>query len=226
PSGSSGLRNGRAGIGVSDAPANLIGGTSSGAGNLLSGNGDAGIYLIGSGATGNSIQGNTIGTDTTGTVGLGNTFEGIYIERAPTNTIGGALPGAANLISANHTRGIWLTNASWNVIQGNLIGTKADGVSPLGNTFHNVECEVGANNNTIGGSAGAGNRIAFAQTAGPNPYAGVRIRTGSTNNAILANAIFSNAALGIDLGNFGVNANVSCNTSAGANMLQNYPVLT
>ena len=61
----------------------------------------------------------------------------------------------------------------------------------------------------------------------PDPvYAGVRIRDGSTNNAILGNAIFSNGALGIDLGNYGVNANISCDAGTGANMAQNYPVLT
>ena len=79
---------------------NTIGGTTVGAGNLLSANGDAGIYLITSGATGNLIQGNTIGTDVTGTLALGNTYEGVYAERAPSNTIGGAVPGAGNLISA------------------------------------------------------------------------------------------------------------------------------
>ncbi len=128
-----------------------------------------------------------------------------------------------NLISANHTRGIYLTNASWNRIQGNLIGTKIDGVSPLGNTFHNIECEWGASNNTIGGpGATAGNCIAFAQTV----YAGVRIRDGSVNNAILGNAIFGNGALGIDLGAAGVAANDSCDGDTGANQLQNWPVLT
>ena len=139
----------------------------------------------------------------------------------PANTIGGALPGAGNLISGNKTRGIWLTNSSWNVIQGNLIGTKRDGISGLGQVFHSVECESGACNNTIGGSGTAGNRIAFAQTI----YSGVRIRTGSTNNAILGNAIFGNGALGIDLGAFGVNANIPCGAGTGANMAQNYPVL-
>jgi titin len=220
--GTIGLGNGRAGIGISGAPGNLIGGTTAGAGNLLSANGDAAIYLTTSGATRNLIQGNTIGTDLTGTQPLGNTYEGLYVERAPTNTIGGAVPGAGNLISANHTRGIWLTNASWNVIQGNLIGTKQDGISALGNTFHSVECEVGACNNTIGGAGSAGNVIAFAQTV----YAGVRIRDGSTNNAILGNAIFSNGALGIDLGTNGVNGNSPCDTASGANMAQNYPILS
>jgi parallel beta-helix repeat protein len=220
-SGTTGLGNGRAGVGVSGAPGNTIGGTTAGAGNLLSANGDAGIYLITSGATGNLIQGNTIGTDVAGTLALANFYEGIYAERAPSNTIGGAVPGAGNLISGNRTRGIWLTNASWNVIQGNSIGTKADGITGLGNTYHGVECEAGACNNMIGGNGGAGNRIAFAQTV----YAGVRIRIGSTNNAILGNAIFSNGALGIDLGTVGVTANDACDADTGANMQQNFPLL-
>jgi hypothetical protein len=85
-----------------------------------------------------------------------------------------------------------------------------------------VECEAGACNNTIGGNGSAGNRIAFAQSV----YAGVRIRVGSTNNAILGNAIFSNGALGIDLGTVGVTANDPCDADSGANMQQNFPVLT
>ena len=221
-SGTTGLGNGRAGVGDSGAPGNTIGGTTTGAGNLLSANGDAGIYLFTSGATGNLIQGNTIGTDVTGTLALGNTYEGIYAESAPSNTIGGAVTGAGNLISGNKTRGIWLTNASWNVIQGNSIGTKSDGFSGLGNNFHSVECEAGACNNMIGGDGSAGNRIAFAQSV----YAGVRIRVGSTNNAILGNAIFSNGGLGIDLGAYNVNPNIPCDTASGANMAQNYPILT
>jgi hypothetical protein len=87
---------------------------------------------------------------------------------------------------------------------------------------------VGACNNTIGGALGAGNRLAFTQTYLGSGYAGVRVRDGSTNNAILGNAIFSNDGLGIDLGNYGVNANISCDTGTGAaaNLGQNYPVIT
>jgi titin len=223
--GTAGWGNGRAGIGVSGAPGNTIGGATANAGNLLSANGDAGIYLIASGATGNVIQGNTIGTDVTGTLALGNTYEGIYVERAPTNTIGGAAPGAGNLISANGMGGVFLTNAPWNVIQGNSIGTKQDGLSALGNLLHAVDCQAGACNTTIGGASGAGNRLAFSQTYRGYGYSGVRIRADSTNNAILGNAIFSNDGFGIDLGNYGVNANISCDAGSGANMAQNYPVL-
>jgi parallel beta-helix repeat protein len=225
-SGTSRLGNGRSGVGISGAPGNTIGGADPGAGNLISGNGipstEGGMFLMGGSATGNVIQGNKIGTDVTGTLPLGNTHEGIYLESAASNTIGGVAPGAGNLISANSTWGIYLVAANGNVIQGNLIGTKSDGVTGLGNTFHALECS-GSSNNTIGGSeVGAGNRIGFSQTV----YAGVRIRNGSTSDAVLGNAIFSNGGLSIDLGTYGVNANVPCDSGTGDNMLQNYPVLT
>lgn len=222
--GTNALPNGRAGIGISDAPGNTIGGTILGAGNVISANTEAGIYLIGAGATANLLQGNIFGSDVTGALPLGNGFEGIYLESASANIIGGPTLGAGNLIAANNTRGIFLANASGNTIQGNMIGTKADGVSALGNTFHALEIEAGANNNTIGGSAGAdaANRIGFS----PTGYAGVRVRIGSMGNAIRGNAIFSNGALGIDLGVAGPTANDSCDADPGANMLQNFPVLT
>jgi hypothetical protein len=54
----------------------------------------------------------------------------------------------------------------------------------------------------------------------------VRIRNGSTNNALLCNSIFANGALGIDLGTAGPNPNVSCGAGTGANMAENYPVLS
>ncbi|HOX58683.1 MAG TPA: right-handed parallel beta-helix repeat-containing protein [Candidatus Paceibacterota bacterium] len=225
--GKAGLMNVWAGVGISGAPGNLVGGTTPGAGNLISANavvrGDAGIYLIGAGATRNAIQGNKIGTDITGTLPLGNTHEGIYVENAPSNTIGGVIAGAGNLISGNKTTGILLYNAPGTVIQGNLIGTKVDGFSPLGNTWHSLDCEIGTRNTTIGGTGGAGNTIAFAKA-----YTGVRIRNSSTNNAILGNAIFSNNALGIDLGNLaGINGINFCggSSTSAANLSNNCPVL-
>jgi titin len=172
------------------------------------------------------VQGNFIGTDPSGALANGNSYEGIYVLQAATNLIGGSLPGAGNLISANNTRGIWLTNSPGNVIQGNFIGTKADGTSALGNTFHGIDIDVNSTNTTVGGAlAGAGNRIAFAQTS----YSGVRVRDGSANNLISGNAIFSNGALGIDLGTFGVNGIYDCESgipAGAANAGQNFPVLS
>ena len=48
----------------------------------------------------------------------------------------------------------------------------------------------------------------------------------TTGNAILQNAIFANAKLGIDLGNDGVTLDTSGGPHAGPNNLQNFPVLT
>ncbi|HEX5399350.1 MAG TPA: right-handed parallel beta-helix repeat-containing protein, partial [Verrucomicrobiae bacterium] len=219
------------GIVLQNACSNQIGGSLSGAGNLISGNnananssGNNGIYMTG--ACWNTIQGNRIGTDASGTKGLGNSWNAIYMQNANSNQIGGAVIAAGNLLSANGREGIYLGASSWNVIEGNFIGTRADGVGALGNIYHNIELDAGSTNNIIGGAtSGAGNHIAFAQTP---PYSGIRVRSGSLNNLISGNSIFSNAGLGIDLGANGVTPNVDCEVgqAMAANAGQNYPVLT
>lgn len=229
------LGNVNAGIGVSGAARNQIGGATAAARNVISANGNSstglgGVFISYAGTTGNQLQGNFIGTDASGTAALGNVNDGIYLLQAATNFIGGSAAGAGNLISANGVDGIYLSAASWNVIQGNYIGAKADGTSALGNLFHDIELDVNATNNTVGGSSpGAGNRIAFARFTQGSGHAGVRVRNGSLNNLISGNCIFSNTSLGIDLGNFGVNPNVPGETNVAvnaANWAQNYPVLT
>jgi titin len=230
--GTGSLGNTNAGVGIAGAANNVIGGTTAAARNVISANGSftsglGGVFIVYVGATGNQVLGNYIGTDVSGTLALGNYTDGIDVEQlASTNFIGGTAAGAGNLISANNVDGIYLTNSSWNKIQGNFIGTKNDGTNALGNTYHNVELHINATNNMIGGATpGAGNRIAFAKTS---LRSGVRVRDGSLNNLISGNSIFSNAELGIDLGTFGVTAIADCEsgmTSANANFGQNYPTL-
>ncbi|MCS7089546.1 MAG: hypothetical protein NZM03_02305 [Limisphaera sp.] len=220
-----------AGIGLTNAPDNQIGGVNPGAGNLISGNADSGIYLIGPWATRNRIEGNFIGTDRTGRLARGNGRDGITGYDAPTNTVGGNVPGARNLISGNAWNGLYLTGPhtrGW-VIQGNWIGIQSDGWSPLGNFYHNLEFLTNSSHHLIGGiDPEAANRIAWARG---NGWDGIRIRAGSTNVTILGNAIFSNGGaaptgLGIDLGNDGVTPNDACDADTGANLQQNFPVLT
>jgi parallel beta-helix repeat protein len=184
------------GIAFSNAPANTVGG-----GNVISANGDKGITLSGSAAAGNFILGNYIGTDATGNHALGNLNGGIYLFNAPSNTLGG------NLVSANKADGIYLSAANGNIIQGNFIGTQADGVSALGNLWHNIEFTTNASGNLIGGGTpGADNHIAYARTAG---YDGIRVRDGCIGNFISRNSFFSNGnnsvnGLGIDTSADGV----------------------
>jgi hypothetical protein len=185
------------GVRIEDASGNTVGGSSAAARNIISGNNlGVAIAKVSGRATGNLVLGNYIGTDITGTFDLGNSNEGVRIESASGNTVGGTATGAGNVISANHW-GVIITGAAatGNRLLGNSIGTDASGQIRLGNEVHGVWVNDGASNNWIGGlGTGAGNTIAF------NVRDGVRIESvGSVGNSILSNRIFSNGILGIDL---------------------------
>ena len=83
-----------------DAPNNTIGGVTTGAGNVISGNRNVGLFIDGVNALNNLVQGNFIGTDATGTVALGNSSEGVWIDGSG-NTVGGTAAGAGNTIAYN-----------------------------------------------------------------------------------------------------------------------------
>ena len=78
-----------------------VGGLTPSDGNLISGNAGSGIIINGS--DGNSVLGNRIGTDVTGTAsgaGIGNGGDGVILANASaSNTIG--QPGAGNIIAGN-----------------------------------------------------------------------------------------------------------------------------
>ena len=95
------LGNGDDGVTIDSVPDNIIGGTTAGERNVISGNQRDGIYIDGSDATGNRIQGNYIGTDKNGTASLGNFAVGILISGPSNNTIGGRQAEAGNVIAAN-----------------------------------------------------------------------------------------------------------------------------
>ena len=81
-----------------------------------------GIYL--SGAGGNVVSGNYLGTDATGTLyGEGNSI-GIKIVDSGLNTIGGASAADRNVISGNWSSGIQIEgfDADGNMMFGNTIG--------------------------------------------------------------------------------------------------------
>jgi titin len=205
--GSTALAGTSFGIYLSAGSGNTIGGTTAASANVLSGN-TTGVYLA-SGATGTLVQGNDIGTDVTGSVKIGNTSYGIYLNGSGGNTIGGTAAGAGNVISGNGT-GVFLNGAGAtnNLLQGNYIGTNSSGAA-LGNSLVGVSLSS-ASNNTIGGTAGgAGNTIAY------NTSNGVKVNAGS-GDAILADAIFSNASLGISLLNAGNNSEPAPSLSTAA----------
>jgi hypothetical protein len=110
-SGMNAISNGESGIETSN-PNNLIGGSSPGARNLISGNAGAGIKITESIAVGNIVQGNLIGTAIDGTTPLPNSSRvvnsrcGVFINRGVSNVIGGAGPGEGNTIAFNGDCGV------------------------------------------------------------------------------------------------------------------------
>ena len=162
--GTAALANADEGVEIAGGTGNIIGGAVAGAGNVISGNGQLGVWLYGNSSlntSSNFVEGNLIGTDATGMAALGNGYGGIEISDSSANTIGGTTAAAGNVISGNSDCGVTLQSSSNNnLIEGNFIGTAADGVTALGNAAGGVWIDS-SSNNTIGGTTpGAGNIIA------------------------------------------------------------------
>lgn len=178
------------GIGITGS-ANIIGGTTPAARNLIS---DlvTGILIENATAVGNIIRGNYIGTDLTGNNDLGSNF-GIFLFNAQKTVVGGAAPGAGNVISGNSQTLADLTTVGTKYL-GNLIGTNAAGeAGPSGTIAFQVIDSV---NVTIGGAgAGAGNVVASHNF-------GIAIQgTDSRNIKIYGNLIGLNSAGNTVIGN-------------------------
>jgi CSLREA domain-containing protein len=143
------------------------------------------------------IEGNFIGTDAAGTSALGNRG-GVDLFATANSTVGGTTRASRNLISANTFEGIFIEGG----------GTFGQGSS---------------DNNLIQGNL-IGTQKDGIQALGNGT--GVGILFDADGNRILSNSIFSNDALGIDLGDNGPTANDPADTDTGSNRLQNFPVLS
>ena len=141
---------------------NTLGGNTSAARNLISGNGSHGVVM---GGTGNIVRANYIGTDLTGSLEIGNgsSSYGVRIYAATGGQLGGATVAEGNLISGN-ARGVSLEEGSTGVVlRNNNIGLNAGMTLAL--PSHKNGVEVSASGNTIG-TAGAGNVISGSSNQG------------------------------------------------------------
>ncbi len=104
---------------------NIVGGTALEDRNIISANRVSGITLRESGegsVSSNSIQGNFIGTNATGTLNLGNSQYGVEISGgASDNVIGGTDPDSGNTIAFNGNAGVRLDTGIGNAILSNAI---------------------------------------------------------------------------------------------------------
>ena len=210
-SGTQPLGNRGNGIFVLNALDNLIGGSESGAGNLISGNLGNGIEINGSGSTGNAVQGDFIGLDVTGTHALPNASDGVVVAGASSNLIGGTSAAARNVVSGNVGNGVTVSNATRIVILGNFIGTDAAGTHALGNAADGVLLNTAASN-TIGGTTPEARNILSG-----NSVAGVEIRGGGSSlNLVEGNYIGTDTSGEASLANLvGVFINAASNNAIG-----------
>lgn len=208
------------GINIEFTSDNVIGGPSTAARNVISGS----VSLTGAVASGNQILGNLMGTTASGSSPLGG--GGVSITDAPGTRIGGAAVGERNIISGGIT--IAWTHSTGNEVLGNYIGTDITGSIPIPAAAPGVFV-FEASNNIVGGvGAGTGNIIAYHDSPTVLPAMGVLVSgETATGNSIRGNSIYSNEALGINLGSTEdlVTPNDPGDGDTGPNKLQNFPVL-
>ncbi len=188
--------------------------------NVIAASGRYGISLAT--GTGHVVKANYIGTDSTGTVARPNSSGGVYVVGSGvTATIGSATASDRNVISGNGGWGVRVETAGAVTIQGNYIGTAANGTSALGNSGPGVTL-VSTSGSSVGGTVtGAGNVIAN------NTGVGVSVGPSSgSGNAILGNSMYANSSTGIDLGTSGVRTNDGAKTTGAPNLYMDSPVFT
>lgn len=192
--------------------------------NVISGNAGNGITL----GSLNTVQDNRIGTNPAGTAGIPNRDNGIRIVgRSYDNEIGGTafvnpatgqannptgskgtvtpvfvVPPLGNLISANGFNGVLIDDgAGHNQLNGNFIGTTANGDARLGNAANGVWIDSG-NDNSLVGCKFVNNPFVSYNVISGNGQNGLRITnakgtvvqgnffwTGANNTALVPNRL-------------------------------------
>jgi S-layer homology domain len=179
-----------------------------------------------------TVQGNLIGTDSSGAAPIGGFTGGLGVttSRAGTvvrdNVIGHKRNGSGIYIDSGIDYGT--------IVQGNFVGTDVTGTVNLGNDYNGIE--IAGQQVTVGGIApGEGNVVAFNKGAGVF----VGYSTSIRRNPIRGNSIYSNAQapngtarMGIDLGESsgggggGFTPNDLNDGDVGPNDYQNFPMIS
>jgi hypothetical protein len=195
-------------------------------GNVISGNGGNGISFNGS--SGNTLVCNRIGTDPTGTTAIANGSNGLLLTGgASGNQIGGiaftdpatgavndptgnkgtttpvfVVPPQGNLISGNSANGVLIDSGSHNnTLNGNFVGTSANGDAKIGNALDGVAVVNSDNNSLVGCqsfnlpfvyynvlSGNGGNGLSITDSNN-TVVQGNFLGTAANNSAVLANTL-------------------------------------
>lgn len=225
----SAARGNHIGVFVEGVGDSVIGADTPAGRNVISGN-DVGV-LIEQGATQNAVAGNNIGVAADGMTALGN-VTGVYIQSSHETHVQG------NVISGNtgapEAAGIVIEGGSiGNWIDANYIGTTRDGTgsipngcgiriagdergSPFDTTIGILENVISAARASAAGNVIANNLLDGVSVVDPRSLA----------TRINYNTFRNNGGLAVDLGDDGPTPNDPGDIDTGANLLQNFPVLT
>ena len=167
------LPNGQDGVRINgECGDNQIGASGVGQANIISGNGDNGVAILG--AFDNFVQCNLIGLNASGAA-CPNDSSGVYTLNGARNQIGGpnltlttgqysgrlgtaAISGDGNVISGNNAHGAFIDGSGDSIVQGNLIGTDIAGTSAVPNALDGIVVSS-ADGTLIGGPSGGGNIV-------------------------------------------------------------------
>jgi FG-GAP-like repeat len=154
-----------------------------------------GVHVL---SNGNTVGGDFIGVNASGGTAQPNGLDGVLIESASNNVIGGSSPANRNVISGNtldgvHIMGTFVAPASGNTVQGNFVGVNASGTASVGvrpggslagtaagNFLFGIEVSGGYANTIGGSSAGARNVVGFNAD-------GIELDNGCLNNVVQGN---------------------------------------
>ena len=182
---SEGLGNQGNGIVLLGVPGTLV------EGNIIAGNQQRGLYIIGEGADENIVVDNKIVSNAVHGVVISNYADSSKPDGPLSNQIG--VDGRGNVISGNGYDGIRLNGAGArdNAIVANHIGTAVDDVDVEGNGANGVRIEWGASSNRVARNVISG-----------NAQHGVFIRGAGSDRNVIADNFIGTDATGVQaLGN-------------------------
>ena len=194
-------------------------------GNIISGNKLNGVRILNS--SNNDLNGNFIGTDITGCIGIGNRASGIYISDSEfTNIVGADFTNNPfvfyNVISGNVDAGIYNYKSKYTLIQANFVGIGANNLTGVPNGIGIFDKK--SSNTIVGGVIPLGNVVSgnltygFYVTTGsegfvsintfcglaafggavPNGSTGFMFNSDATNIKVNTNVISGNQGNGIE----------------------------
>jgi len=183
---------------------NQLGGTGAGAGNYISGNISYDVFISDPGTSGNFVEGNFIGTDSTGTNGIAG-FINVELQNGATgNSIGGVNPRAGNVIAFASFLGVALygDNTTNNSIRGNSIFTNYMGIHLFGSYYYPYVTP-----NDIGdGDTGPNNLQNFPVITNTFGYGTSTVISGTLNSATNRNFlidVYRNFQPDLNIGGYG-----------------------